>query len=183
VLFRPDEAWYLEEFIALTVGAQAASGEPIETVTYQFQVESEDQYQVRVSDSQSPLWQPQYEVDFDSSTLDLNAESNASVELTEAAGAAAPVADAVAPPVKVGPEQVYEVPQRVWLPVPSANDPADLRLYYYHANGSDEGWYPAENVEGWLVPGSELQLQLDGAAYIGFLVRHGGIVQLAAQGD
>jgi hypothetical protein len=77
---------------------------------------------------------------------------------------------------------VYEEPQRVWLPIPEGIDPARVRVYYYHATcnaiGDDKGWYPAENVEGWLVPDSYVYTQAEGAAYLGFLVRHAGIVQL-----
>ena len=55
---------------------------------------------------------------------------------------------------------------------------ADTKLYSYHSDGDDKGWYPAENVEGWLVPDSDLTLEVDGTTYLGFLVRHAGIVQL-----
>ena len=73
---------------------------------------------------------------------------------------------------------MYDVPQRVWLPIPDAADPASVQLYYYHPNGDDRGWYPAENVEGWLVPDSFLTLEANGTTYLGFLVRHAAIVQL-----
>ena len=65
-----------------------------------------------------------------------------------------------------------------WLPVLEGVDPDSVRLYYYHTSGEDRGWYPAENVEGWLVPDSYLHLRLDGVNYLGFVVRHAGIVQL-----
>jgi internalin A len=81
-------------------------------------------------------------------------------------------------PQAIEPEQVYPVPQRIWLPVPSGQDPSSLQLYYFHAEGEDRGWYPAENVEGWLVPDSEQIITEDGDTYIGYLVRHAGIVQL-----
>jgi hypothetical protein len=57
-------------------------------------------------------------------------------------------------------------------------DPGQVCVYYYHATGDDRGWYPAENVEGWQVPDSYLHLRTNGTTYLGFLVRHAGIVQL-----
>ena len=74
------------------------------------------------------------------------------------------------------------MPQRVWLPVDGV-DPSHVRVYYYHATGDDRGWYPAENVVGWLVPRSHLHLRTNDTTYIGFLVRHAGIVQLCIPTD
>ena len=51
---------------------------------------------------------------------------------------------------------MYDKPQRVWLPLPAGADPNTIGIYYYHPNGPDRGWYPAENVLGWLVPDSAL---------------------------
>ncbi len=41
-----------------------------------------------------------------------------------------------------------------------------------------DGEAPAENVEGWLVPGSYLVTEADGTTYLGFLVRHAAILQM-----
>ena len=51
----------------------------------------------------------------------------------------------------IGPSQVFETPQRVWLPLSPGTDPNAAQLYYYHPNGPGQGWYLAEGVEGWLV--------------------------------
>jgi hypothetical protein len=80
--------------------------------------------------------------------------------------------------VAIGPQLVYEPPQRVWLPVPAGVDAGALRAYYYRSNGPDRGWYPAERVEGWMVPDSYLTVNANGTTYLGFLVRHAGIAQL-----
>ena len=85
--------------------------------------------------------------------------------------------------IHIGPERVYDTPQRVWLPLPEGAAPGSVQLYYYRGSGPAIGWYPAENVEGWLVPGSYLNLEVDGAGYLGFLVRHAGIVRLGIQGE
>ena len=57
-------------------------------------------------------------------------------------------------------------------------DATNIDIYYYHPNGDDRGWYPAENVLGWLVPDSTLTLDLDGISYLGLLVRHTAVVHL-----
>jgi len=168
----------------VTVGAETVSGEPVEPVTYRFQTESEDEYFERVSEPAEPMPQPRYDEDFDADGLDLSAESNdtAVAAVTDDETAGEPLAEGIEAPYLIGPERVYAVPQRVWLPVPEDVDSAAVRLYYYHVTGPDRGWYPAENVEGWLVPDSYLDLEVDGTVYLGFLVRHAGIVQLGIPG-
>ena len=94
-----------------------------------------------------------------------------------------PLHEGVRPPITIGPERVYDVPQRVWLPIPEGVDPTQVRLYYYHAHGGEAGWYPAENVDGWLVPDSTLYLNTDGATYLGVLVRHAAVVQLGIHSE
>jgi len=180
VIFRPQDTWYLDEVISLTVGARTVAGEQVEPVTYEFQTESVEEYWARVADPVEPMWQPEYDQDFDADGLDLAAESNDTAVVTTADGQtdAGPLEDGIEEPYVIGPEQVYDVPQRVWLPVPRNVNPTAVRLYYYHATGQDRGWYPAENVEGWLVPDSYLELDLENVTYLGFLVRHAGIVQL-----
>ncbi len=183
VIFRPREYWYLEDVISLTVGAETVSGDTVAPVTYEFQTESEEEYSDRITEPAEPIWQPQYDEDFDAEELDLDAESNETAIVTRIENGYSPVSlgdslDLGQSPFSIGPEQVYDEPQRVWLPVPEGVNPAAVRLYYYHPAGDDKGWYPAENVEGWLVPNSYLSLELEDATYLGFLVRHAGVVQL-----
>jgi len=181
VIFLPNETWYLDELISLTVDAMTVSGEPLGPITYEFQVESEKEYYARADEPANAVWQPQYDEDFDADGLDLTAESNETLIVTPADGQAGadPLAEGLQKPYVIGPEQVYDEPQRVWLPVPEGTSPSAVEVYYYHPTGDDKGWYPAENVEGWLVPDSYLSLKLEDVTYLGFLVRHAGIVQLA----
>jgi len=180
VIFRPTETWYLDEVISLTVGAETVSGEPVEPVTFRFQTESEGEYFERVTEPVEPVWQPQYDEDFDAAGLDLTSESSDTAVVMPAGQetTSIPLSEGLAAPFTIRPERVYEIPQRVWLPVPQDVDPTAVQLYYYHPTGDDRGWYPAENVQGWLVPDSYLTLELDDVTYLGFLVRHAGIVQL-----
>ena len=72
--------------------------------------------------------------------------------------------------------QAYQTPERIWCHIPEDMAPSEVSIYYHHPRVEEEGWYPAGNVEGWLVPDSYLELDLDGVTYLGLLVRHGGIV-------
>ena len=181
VIIRPRDTWYLEDVIAITAGAETFSGDTVGPVTHEFRVESGVDYEARMNEPADSIMQPQYDEDFDASGLDLGAESNDTAVLTEADEMvlSAPLNDGVDAPFMIGPERVYDVPQRVWLPLPQGLGPNDVRLYYYHPHGEDRGWFPAENIEGWLVPGSTLYLDMNGSTYLGFLVNHAGIVQLS----
>jgi len=173
VIFRPHETWYLDEVISLTVSAETVSGEPVGPVTFQFRTESEEEYFERVTDVVEPVWQPQYDEDFDAESTDTAVLTPAGQQPTST-----PLSDGLDAPVIIRPERVYEIPQRVWLPVQEGIETSEVELYYYHPAGDNKGWYPAETVAGWLVPDSYLELDLDGTTYLGFLVRHAGIVQL-----
>ena len=78
----------------------------------------------------------------------------------------------------VGNHRLADVANRREAERDCAVDPDEVRVYYYHAGGDDKGWYPAENVEGWLVPGSYLYLDLDGATVV-LDAAHGGGAELA----
>lgn len=175
VIVRPQESWLLEDLIRVVVSAQTITGNVVGPVAHHFRVESAEQAEARAVRPADLVWQPEAGVDYEV-TDDSTASGTAT--LTPVGEAAPSVAGGLESPLAVGPERVYETPQRVWLPVPAGVDAASVRLYYYHPNGDDRGWYPAENVEGWLVPESYLTVEVNGTTYLGFLVRHAGIVQL-----
>lgn len=171
VLYKPNEAWYLEDLLELTVEADTESGKPVRPSVYQFQVESVEEYAKRGENPAQPV-QLRQPPSLDGEASDeavVTAVAHRETEL---------LAEGLHEPLLIGPECVYAQPQRVWLPLPEGLEPAAARLYYYHPRGEDRGWYPAENVEGWLVPDSYLKLDYRGVTYLGFLVRHAGIVQL-----
>jgi hypothetical protein len=126
------------------------------------------------------VWQPSY-ADLDSSGLDLNAESNTEIRVIQdqELSTGDELAGAVDSPYILMPDKVFAIPQRVWLPIPSDVNPDDVQLYYYYSDGVQASWYPAEDVVGWLEPGSMLVAEFNGTRYLGFLVRHSGLVQLA----
>lgn len=178
VICRPQETWQLKDVISLTVGAATVEGEPIGPVTYEFQVETEEEYEARINERREEIWQPQYNEDFIADELDLTTESNGSAAVRPSDEETPSLSVGIEVPFTIDPQRVYDTPQRVWLPLPQGIDRADVQLYYYHPHGADAGWYPAEDVEGWLVPDSYLHLRLNSTTYLGFVVRHGAIVQL-----
>ena len=91
------------------------------------------------------------------------------------------LANAVGTPVNLAGESVYNKPLRIWLPLPPGLPSNLVNLYYYQPYGPEKGWYPAEDIEGWLVAGSDLRMTVKGTTYLGFLVRHAAIVQLAVK--
>lgn len=171
VAYWPTRPWQPGDVVTMSAGATTVSGFVIGPVTFQFVI-------VAPESAVAPtVWQPSYS-NFDSSGLDLSAESN-DITLTAADAGSLPAhSEGVGEPYAIGPEEAYAKPQRVWLPAPAGIDPSQLHVYYYHANGDRIGWYPAENVDGFLVPDSLVQVDANGAAYVGFLIRHAGIVQL-----
>jgi len=177
VVFTPNEAWRFDDTITLSVAARTADGDPIGPLSYQLQVESQDAHEERISTPPTGFWQPQADTDYDADTPDPTDETVLVTPAT-AETAPTPLREGVAAPLHLAPESVYDPARRVWIPVPPGVNPAEVRLYYYHPNGNDAGWYPAENVQGWLVPDSYLHLRLNATNYLGFLVKHAGIVQL-----
>jgi hypothetical protein len=79
---------------------------------------------------------------------------------------------------RVGPEAVFDEPTTIWLPVPADADPAALTLFCYHDEAGERGWYPAENVEGFLVPDSRSVNETGGVVYLGFSACHAAEVRL-----
>ena len=164
VVYRPQAQWDTGTVIAMTAGATTVSGAVIGPVTRVFQIQSASCIGVVEED----VWQPD---------TDLGDPVLASLAVLDDGVPVAP--GGVGQIYLVGPQKVFETPARVWLPVPPGLDPDTAQVVYYHANGADRGWYLADRVEGWLVPDSYAIAEVNGTAYFGFLVNHGGIVQLA----
>lgn len=79
---------------------------------------------------------------------------------------------------RVVPDEPYDTPREVRLPVPPGLLAQDVQVFYYRQAGDGMGWYAGENVKGWLIPES-FSVERNGKAdCIVFEVTHGGIVQL-----
>jgi hypothetical protein len=168
VIVKPTETWYLEDVIAITAGANQANGGTLESAPQRFAIGTPEAHG-------ETLAQPTPGIDYDDGGLQ---DADPTVQVTRMLEAPETPADAFAESVRILPEEVYASPQRVWLPIPAGMDPAAVGIYYYLANGPDRGWHPAAAINGWLVSGSEMLLETDGQRYLGFQVRHAGIVRL-----
>ena len=110
--------------------------------------------------------------------FEVGSESMEEVTVSLAGDAAPELAGGVGAAYELGPRETFAVPQRVWLPVPDGIDAASVEPHYLFGNDGVPQWRGGEDVEGWLVPGSGLLIQLDGITYYGFAVRHAGLVRL-----
>lgn len=111
-------------------------------------------------------------------TSEVSARPAAGFRLEELPSGLVPeLAEGVGPLFRVGPDSLFETPQRFWLPVPEGIRPDDLTLYYFSSDAGDFRWFPGDRVEGWLAPGVE-RIRRGNVAYLGFYVHHGGVVQL-----
>lgn len=155
VSYWPGEAFKSGEQVVMTAGARTTNGDTVGPVTYTFSVGP-------VAEAAS------------------TSEQTAGMLMEPALDTSGPpaFAEAVGLPYKVKPEQALTRPQTIMLPVPEGMSAKELRVYYYLANGEDAGWYPADVVDGWMVPGSRQTVDENGATLIGIDVRHTGIVQL-----
>ena len=172
VVAEAETAWTPGDLVTITVGARTVTGADLESVTYRFLV-------APAAVPTAPVPQPAYGA-FDTRGLDLTKEAHdaAAVSLADREGGHPYDFEPVGPCYAIAPPGVFGTPQRVWLPVPAGRDAAGLRVYYHHASGPDWGWHQAEQVDGWLVPGTYLILEWQGTAYLGLVVRHGGLVRL-----
>ncbi len=166
VHFTAQDGWIFEEWIEALSGAVTLSGDPVVSDYARFKIENETDASNRNADSGEIVWQP--DTGDDTGHVTLIAGAPGHPELDSAPG----------PIYTLRPESVYDEPQRVWLPLPEGADPNTIGIYYYHPNSPDRGWYPAENVLGWLVPDSAFTLETGGTSYLGFLVRHAAIVHV-----
>lgn len=78
----------------------------------------------------------------------------------------------------ITPEGAFAEPLTVELPLPNGVAPDDVEIYYYSESAAHAGWYPADQIKGWLVPSSRQTITRDGHTYIQFQVNHSGTVQL-----
>lgn len=77
----------------------------------------------------------------------------------------------------IAPEQVYDAPTPLWIPV-SPSDASRLRLEYYCTGADGSGWRPATAVAGFMA-GSEPKLEHRGAdTGLSLSVHHGGYLRV-----
>tara|TARA_R110001592_G_scaffold50449_1_gene156030 strand:+ start:20 stop:4822 length:4803 start_codon:yes stop_codon:yes gene_type:complete len=185
-LYSPgDTPFELGESVMFTVSASTVAGENIGPLTYRFTIETEAEFLDRVGAGDTPVAQPSY-VDFDASGIDLSQESQDEVVVYAVDEALAPAGllNASGPAFAITPDAVYGQPQRVWLPLEGNLRASDVVVNYYFSDksGNNTGWRQASQIAGWANMSSLLELEVGTERYIGFTVRHGGLVQLSATG-
>ncbi len=166
--------WLVDDTITFTVAARTVSGRLIEPVTHEFTVI--DGIQQAAESLLIPVAQPGYG--------DLTDESGgmATVSAGSVVGDLPPLDVGVGDVFTLGPDQAFDTPQRVWLPIPAGASQDGLTVYYYYQDGPASDWVPGQLMEGWLVPDSEMILEFEGVVHYGLLVHHGAVVQLGYDG-
>ncbi len=172
VTYRPSGVWFPGELVTMIVGGETTAGDSVGPLSYAFTVQEDVAAKAAAS-----VQQPQYSAFDGKGLLSANEDQSAS-SLTEATETLLDLPGAVTGTYRIVPDGPYTVPQRVWIPVPGDVSADALSPYYFHGNGAHGAWYPGQNVEGWLAPGSSLVLDLNGTTYYGILVNHGGTVAL-----
>jgi len=177
-VFIPQHLWVPGESITMIAGAQTVSGNHVGPAVCVFHVQTEEEALAAWDEKAEGIWQPDPS-DLGATASNIEAGQGEIVVVTRARhDSVSPLAEGVGDVYDVGPDQIFSPPRRVWLPVPQGVS-ADTLMPYYHLDGDGQrGWYEGDAVEGWLAPGSSLVLEHEGAAYLGFSVRHAGVVQL-----
>ncbi len=178
VLCKPLKAWTDGTLVTLKAGAKTVSGKEIGPFTYDFVIEASAEKQTLAEVPQPTVH-------------DLAAngiESPAAVpetqilQISDPSVEAEPPDNAIGGPLMLAPAGVFDAPQWVWLPLPSGVSADRIGVLYYCSGDGTPRWFPADNVTGWMVPGSIAILRSGSTTYFGFQVRYGATIQLVSQG-
>lgn len=160
VMYEPVSPWLPGEVILMTVGGTTASGAAVGPLTYAFRVTPDAAFK----SLRTPLPQPD-----DESAVAVFAEDPARFPgLPMGVGSVVSIEHGAA----------YSAPQRVWLPVPEGTSPDSVTVFYFQGSPSTGAWHAGSGVDAWLVENGARVLETAEGAYYGFLVNHGGVVQL-----
>jgi hypothetical protein len=154
VMFTPEQPLTAGATVSLTASAQAVDGTPIEPITKDFKVAGQE------SSAQAS----------DTPTLDdaTDAESPDG-EKSMMSGM---------PAYRMSPGEVFSTPVTMQIPVPQGVDPGSMAVYYQSLNPMTPGWHLAQNVTGWMVPGSMQIVKSGSQMFIQIQVNHAGMVKL-----
>ncbi|NIA12478.1 MAG: hypothetical protein GWP08_00250 [Nitrospiraceae bacterium] len=150
VVFEPGEPFAPGESVTLTVGAVTVDGDIIGPLSKDFLIAAD-----KALDNVPEL----VEVDSIEALPEVIAAPQSSVYRVQPAG-------------------VFAEPLTLQLPVPAGVSADALDIYYYSETTSHQGWYPADNVVGWMAPESRRTVDVDGQTYIEIQVNHAGVMQL-----
>jgi len=155
VIATPTQAIAPGEIITITVGALTASGGEVDPVYADFRA---DKMVGGETPPAEPYVAPEAAVD----------------PLPESGGV--PCSEVY----RIGPVGVFDQPATVQIPLQDGVDPEAAAIYYFSESGAHPGWYPAENVVGWIAPGSRRTAVEDGQTYLEIQVNHSGVLQLGS---
>lgn len=82
---------------------------------------------------------------------------------------------------RIRPVEVFDEPVTVRVPVAEGVDPAEVEVFYFSESEAHPGWYHADDMLGWLMPGSVRIIDENGKTFVEFEVNHSGVVQLAVR--
>lgn len=172
VSYTPLVPWQSGEVITFTVAAQTVGGRYIEPIAYGFQAA------VQQSAKSGPAYQPAY-ASLEGEEFDHSLESMDEAALSALVAGSTPLLEGGhGAAYSIDPAGPYGLTQRVWLPVPAGVDPHNVGVHYLYTESGSMQWVLGQDMHHWLMPGSERLVVQNGVAYYGFLVMHGGIVQL-----
>ncbi|MCX5771476.1 MAG: PASTA domain-containing protein, partial [Candidatus Hydrogenedentes bacterium] len=166
VVYAPPAPFQVGQTIRFRAGATTVTG---------FEILETSEFLISESmapDATTELWQPDF-----SAAPGKAGSDEVHVRVSDMA-ALPPLPEAVTPAYAIGPEQVFQVPQQVWLPAPAPFDPADLEAYVLVSRATGAEWWPATRVQGFLEPGETARAEAEGVLWVGLVVRHGGVVCL-----
>jgi hypothetical protein len=153
VLIHLRESLPLGTTITVSAGATEVGGQPAVPVQAQYQVASENE--------QAPnSWQL--------------------VEAESVSAIPGLLATQISPAYRMQAEGVYTTPVLVQIDATHAYGANDISLYYFSECALHGGWYPAEHVDGLIVPGSLEYIEGHGKKGVRFLANHSGVFALGA---
>jgi len=167
----PEGSWLPGEVLRMTASARTVDGEVIGPLMFTFVVS------LPAKAEGVALWQPgAAEIALDGAGIPAG---SASPEITAVDAAALPQLPGDAPAYMIE-DGAFETPRIVWLPLTEGLTADNAEVWYYLDNGlAEPGWRLGEDIAGWLGGAGYWSATVDGVAYLGFLVNHGGVVCLA----
>jgi len=168
VFFSPTDTWYLNDLLVIAAGGANADGAEVLSNVHAVQVETQTDYDARTSESPADsIAQPDY--------AETDEAIGNKVSLTIAVGV--PQFDDLTIAYRIQPDQVFDTPQRIWLPVGSGVSTDNITLMYYKGNEPNQGWHNAQDVAGFLADTEPVVVN----GYLGVVVNHAGVVAVLEQ--
>jgi hypothetical protein len=176
VLIDPTKTWFLGDLLTIAAGGITADGADVATMRHRITVETTTQYIDRRTPMQSPLIFSRPSNENRKAGIGRDAILKLVWEL--------PSPDEDTPKLiyRILPNEVFDTPQRIWIPVASSTRLDDLKLQYYKQNEPDQGWHNAEDIEGFLGEPEPVSFtDALGNHWLGVVVKHAGLVALSGR--